>query len=704
MALLSLSSIQQPPTTVAAVAVAEVLARLRRLEPYPHLLKLLTPYAWKLLWAVETEQIPSSHSRLMGELMLGAGAAMDEDQEVAYTLSLYRAGAEGGPDSARTDALRRWKGLVRRMPTPAVFNAGVRMYALERDADTALAIIERMIKALGFTEHKTWIPVIMAYNHRHDGRKAWSLYRRMHSWAAQNKARITATQFDTLAMSFLDNNYPAMGLEVYKHMVFAGHNVFDRQQSETYRNLSKAVKAAQQQTLDPESLNEVSLDALKTLPPVVANKYFYSGWMLNLMRMDRTDLAWFLVGNVMQSNGFPPDSIHCNWVIQGFLREGNVELAEHIVEQMIQERMFQITKGWKRKGLPAATSSAWAGVWKNPAASAQQLASGVEVPIQVAPATVQTFSILMQHYCRHRLMDRVAPLYNKMADCDIPANSYIMNHLLFALFRSRESARLAEVFQTIVRQAGTSPDFESFVIMWTAMWRYLTDNTHLPPPQPSPPPPPAPPPPPPPPPPPQATASDADIRSTHTAASNEFLSPRSLWGLTFQYLPRRNSESEGIMKDIWHFIIKCFFLARDLEGALLALHAGTTHWEMAVDQTITQEVAFGVLRARPWDPVVTGGRPRIDAATVVLSTENIRMLATDIMHRRGRRRAGAGEPADAPRRRSLHFDAEEGTLESLTSILLREMGPTALVRDELLRARADMGLKDVALPGLEGIV
>ncbi|KAF8535455.1 hypothetical protein BDD12DRAFT_855284 [Trichophaea hybrida] len=617
------------PSTKAA---AEVLARLRKLEPHPQLLRLLTPYAWKFLWAMETEDIPSSRSRQVGDLMVKAGVDMTEEQEIAYVGGLFWS-------DSRDRAIKRWEGLVKRIPSLAVWNLGVRIFSLERNPEKAVQVIEKMIKTLGYTEHKTWIPIVMAYNHIHEGKKAWHTYQRMLKCAEKNGERITAKQFDSLAMSFLDNYNPLMGLEVYKHMVFAGHNALDRQQTETYQNLSEAVQAAQQQSVDPESLNALSLDAIKNLPPKVANRYFYSGWMLNLMRMGRTDLAWFLVADVMHSQQFPPDSIHCNWVIQGFLQENKIEQAERIAEEMISERLNQIEMGRKKKASPEEIEK-----------------------ILVAPATIQTFSILMQFYSRRKFMDRISPLYQKMLECDIPSNAYIMNHLLYALFRMRDMLRLADAFEAMVREARVPPDFESFTIMWTAMWRHHTEPHQK---------------------------------------STEFLTPRELWKLTMEHLPKRTEDAEGSMKDIWYAIIKCLLLVRDLEGALLALHAGTTLWCMEIDQTVTQEVAFGVLRARPWDPAVTRGRPRIDAGTVVVSVANVLQLGRDIMQRRGRKR---GHVDSAPRRRGLIFDADEGTLESLTSILVREMGMSTLIQDELKRARRDMGLENVRLEGLEAIL
>jgi pentatricopeptide repeat protein len=648
-------------STASEKAAADVLARLRTLEGYPKLLRLLTPYAWKFIWAMDTadqQGIPSVRSKMIGDLMVKAQAEMDETQEIAYVGGLFWHGSQ-------ETAMKRWFALKKRFSTsPQVWNLGVRLFALQQEPVKAEKIVNDMIKTLGYTEHKTFIPVIMAYNHIQDGVNAWRTYKRMQEMAKKRKERITARQFDELAMSFLDNMQPRRGLEIYKHMVYEGHDALDRQQTETYQNLQIAVQAAQREIVDPEALNEFSKDTIKNFPPHVANRVFYSGWMLNLMRMGRSDLAWYLVTDVMRQQQFYPDSTQCNWVIQGFIQEGNIELAEHVAEQMIAVR-HRYVQG-RKNPLPAANMTAPEvdPELLNTSTSSEDAAMLEDIKIRsTAPATVQTFSILIQHYIRRQRMDKVVELTSKMLECAIFPNSYILNHMLYSMLRSSDMERLARTFIQMVAQGKVQPDLVTFEVMWLAMWRHHTQIKRMGP---------------------------------------EFLTPRQLFKMTVMYLSKRereNEENEGKMRDVWHYIIKSFLLARDLEGTLIVLHAGVEMWDMQIDSTVVQEVAFGVLRARPWDP--NSERPKIGPEALVSSVARLQQLGREIVLQRagGRKRAGQ-------RKRGITtvLDEQEGTLESLTILLKNEMGDSTLVLDDLGRAYHDMGLEGVKLEQLNALI
>jgi pentatricopeptide repeat protein len=643
-------------STASEKAAADVLARLRTLEGYPKLLRLLTPYAWKFIWAMDTadpQGIPSVQSKMIGDLMVKAEAEMDETQEIAYIGGLFWHGSQ-------ETAIKRWIALKKRFSTsPQVWNLGVRLFALQQEPAKAEKIVDDMIKTLGYTEHKTFIPVIMAYNHTQDGINAWRTYKRMQEMAKKRNERITARQFDELAMSFLDNMQPRKGLEIYKHMVYAGYDALDRQQTETYQNLQIAVQAAQREMVNPQALNEFSKDTIKNFPPHVAGRVFYSGWMLNLMRMGRSDLAWYLVTDVMRQQRFYPDSIQCNWVLQGFLQEGNIELAEHVAEQMIAVR-HRYVQG-KKNPLPAANMTAPEidpELLDSPTSS-EDAATHDDIRMRsTAPATVQTFSILILHYCRRQRMDKVVELTSKMLECAIIPNSYILNHMLYAMFRNSDMERLARTFIQMVGQGKVQPDLVSFEVMWLAMWRHHTQVQRMGP---------------------------------------EFLTPRQLFRMTVMHLPKRereNEEHEGKMRDVWHYIIKSFLLARDLEGTLIVLHAGVEMWDMQIDSIVLQEVAFGVLRARPWDPKAP--RPKIGPEAVVSSVARLQQLGREIvLQRGGRKRAGQRKRAV-----TTVLDEQEGTLESLTILLKNEMGDSSLVLDDLNRAYHDMGLEGVKLEQL----
>ncbi|KAI5798802.1 hypothetical protein EDC01DRAFT_628656 [Geopyxis carbonaria] len=615
-------------------AVKEVFFWLQKIQGKPPILKVLTPYAWKFLWALETSPIPSFRTRLIGDLMVAAGAPFSEEQEIAYIGGLFW-------NEAREQAIERWRRLVKDNTSPAVWNLGVRMFALEQKPEMAQEIIKQMIRELGYTEHKTWIPVVLSYNHIYENEKAWDAYLKLRFWAEKNSMTVTAAQFDDLAMSFLDSNQPSMGLEVYKHMVFLGFGALDRQQTETYRNLATAVKEAQNSAKTPDSLNKLSLDALQTLPAHVADKYFYGGWMRNLMKMGRTDLAYFLIREVMFSKGHPPDSIHVNWVIQGFLEEGNVKAAEKLADEMIKRRLYAIGKAEKDETMVHDPEGKLSGI-------------NITGDIRLPPATIQTFSILINYFSRRQKMDQIVILCARMRQCEIPANSYIMNHMLYALFRVHDMPRLASSFDSMTH-GDIVPDCESFLVMWMAMFKSYTHNRRRYP---------------------------------------EFLTPRDLFKRTFQALSKsQRSENHDKMVRIWHYVIKSFMLDRDLEGGLLALHAGKKVWDLPIDETIVREIAFGVLKARPWDPRKTQAeKPRITPHTMAVSVDTLKLLGESLMLARRRKRGPLRSRTTIPK-----LDPHDSSLESLTLLLSKELGNSNLTLDDLKRARADMGVNMIDL-------
>lgn len=595
--------------------VKEVFFWLQRVAASKHLLKLLTPYAWKFLWALDVSTVPTLRSKMLGDLMVDLGVPLTENQEVGYIGGMFW-------HDSREQAIQRWEDLANRTPTSTVWNLGIRLFSLERNPVQAEAVLDAKIDMLGMTEHNTWIPITMAYNHIYQSDKAWESYEKMQSWAKRNGATITTSQYDDLAMSFLDSYQPGMGLEIYKHMLYSGNPTVERTQTETYKNLASAIKEAQDASDNHDELNKISCEALQTLPTNIANKYFFGGWMKNLMKMGRTDLAWFIVRDVMPSGGIRADSIHWNWVIQGFLEEGEEELAERIANQLIHERM-------RRDGnVPPEEQS--------------------EPKVYQAPATIQTFSLLINYHARRHRMDHVVSVCTKMLECNIQTNSYVMNHMLFALFRTHDMSRLSNAFVQMTTTGGVNPDQESFLIMWTALYKRYTMNSRK---------------------------------------FIGFLTPRELFRHTIKKLPPPTKDHRNISRRIrmWHIMIKSFMLARDLEGALIALHAGAKLLRLPIDDKIVRETALGVMKIRAWDPSRTGGQQApVDAQTLESSVSRLQALGEHLRRLKLRKRGRfARKPRLAP---------EDGTLDSLSKLLNNELGQSDLVVDRLAKARAEMGL------------
>lgn len=617
----------------------EVFHWLQQFRSNPKVLQLLTPHAWTILWALETDLIPSFRSKLIGDLMVAAGVEMTEEQEIGYIGGLFW-------NNAKEKAMKRWMNKIKTgKASPAFWNVGIRMMSLDQKPDVAKHWAGVMVKTLGTSDVKTWIPIIMSYNHINEPSQARRAYKSMLKWSEKTKEKIKMSQYDDICMSFLDGGDPAMGLEIYKHAVYSGSPALERMQTDIYEYLSPAVLAAQDTKETPEALNKFSVSALRELPPKIADKYFYGSWMRNLMRMGRTDLAWHLVRNVMIQRGFMLDSVHLNWIIQGFLEEENIEMAEGIAKEMIQMRLRNLEmkkedwKDWSGKETPTAetetkdsdTTTTWS----------------ILDPSITPPATIQTFSLLINYYARRQRMEKVVDFASTMASCQLLPNSYIFNHFIYSLFRVHDLPRLARTYSIMLASEKGKPDMETWHIMWVAMTkRYTRKRTRF----------------------------------------SEFPTPRVLFADMIKYLPRgrmlgREGDEEKMI-DIWHNIIRSFMLARDFPGTLVALHAGKRIWGMEVDETIVRDIALGILKSRSWDPQLSG-MPKVYEKMVVDSVEQLGVLGQRFLGRRRRRRGVKGEVGMLRRVKD-----PEGLLEGLTVMF----GERATVREMLESTKNEMGV------------
>jgi pentatricopeptide repeat protein len=624
----------------------EIFYWLERFRPNPKVLQLLTPHAWSLLWALETSQIPTFRSKLIGDMMVSAGVELNEDQNIAYIGGLYWNGASKEALTRWMHGTKRWRGSAKH------WNLGIRMFSLNQEPYVAKYWLGQMITALGQAEPKSFIPVIMSFNHLYHPKRAWETYKEMRGWMKRTNTKLTISQYDTICMSFLDSGQQRYGLDVYKHMIFSVPKALERMQTDIYENLSSAVVGAQETINSPKKLANLSLESLRDLPPKIQDKYFYGSWLKNSIRMGRTDLAWYLVREVMIERDFLPDSTHYNCILQGFLDEKNVEMAEQIAEEMIKSRFHQLEMDKEKKEWKDWTSKAASTVEIDPAISTPT--KGTLTPSTTPPATIQTFSLLINYYSRRNRMEKVVAYTSTMSSCQISPNSYIFNHLLYSLLRVHDIPRLMRTYLMILSSADVKPDMETWNIMWMTTWKRYTQRHRR---------------------------------------FDELLSPRALFADMVKRLSRKQikgDEEKEKMKNMWHTVMKSFMLSRDFPGALIALHVGIKLWDMKVDDTVVREIVFGTMRAGSWDPD-REERPRIHPEMIDGWVERLRSQARYFLRHRRRR----GDRKTVGLWRSVKDP--EGLLEGLTSLLRDKLGDEAKVKEISERAKVEMGVEGLKI-------
>lgn len=434
----------------------EVFRRLWTLAEHgTYMIRVLTKETWEVLWLLESENaIPSLRARMLGEIQEGAGLFMTEAQEIAYIGALFW-------NEARDEAMLRWEKAVNSgTATMNMWDLGIRIFALEKNPHKARETIDKCIQDLGYIQAKSWITLIMCWNHLYEPEKAWDCYQHMKNWAKANGETLSMGKYDDMAMSFLDGGAPQKGLAVFKDMLAAEASpTTDQLREKVYRNVRNAVQQGLSEigeTGTLEELSQASSDVLKSFPDSARDKYFYASWMKGLIKMGRTDLAWVIASSAMKDFGDKPDAQHINGVIKGFLsEEGKEPIAESIAEEMVLQRL--------RRVAPEALS---------PAELAPPEENELTAQIDMPEATIQTFSIMIKHYTVQKNSPQIKRYLNYLELSKIPPNSYIINHLLYTALHSPEK------FQAILQAFDPPPlDLESLRIILLHSWKTTLDSS-----------------------------------------------------------------------------------------------------------------------------------------------------------------------------------------------------------------------------------
>ena len=218
-----------------------------------------------------------------------------------------------------------------------------------------------------------------------------------------------------------------------------------------------------------------------------------------------------------------------NGLIAAWFREGSSrsrELARETGWTMIQSRIDMVQK---RLMLADGSQATETTIAHEPRRAPFFLKRGAPA------ATVETFSILLQHYSRrsdlasaNRLTDVV------IGSAQIKPNSFIMNHWLYASLRSGNLAEVWTKYSSLKRSI--APDLETFAALWdTAKTAYAF---------------------------PQHEGAIPDARTLFSEMQKWFL------GLD---LRKKSSAREEFSPGLYEQIIRCFCLSSDPEGTLCAI-------------------------------------------------------------------------------------------------------------------------------------
>ena len=515
----------------------------------PSFLHSIPEKAWAVILAshhtMSTDH-PQWASRLvtLSEDLLSAGAELNLNQSILYIEALR---LEGRQD----EAISQWQTLrgdlgddKRAIEEHELL--GVRMFASNGDAERAEKMALNYLRPEKSGDPRILIPILSAWAQRGDeaGKKhAWALYLRFKSQVGDN---MTMEDYDNITMSLLNSGHADLALAVFKDLMLTGKRT-GHGSIELYKKASSVIGNSQSSAITPEDLNRISLTGLIVLPKRFQNKFFYAKWMKKLLGMGEAGAAATVV-ELMYERGIRPDAKHLNGIVGAWLRSGRdkyKETAEQMAWAMIHERLDFVNRRGHRDAL-------------NP--SELPRVEGIAITSllrrTLAPATIETFSLLLQHYGRRSHEDNVQLIRECLVAAEIPPNSYFINHLLYIDLRKGQHQTLWERY-TQMFKGETRPDLETFACLWDCEKAYL-DSLLV-----------------------RVEGSFADPRTVMSHMMNWYGSLRS---------KERELVRDDFSKELYILIIRCFSQAADLEGIVVALYGMRESFGLYPDEETVRTV------------------------------------------------------------------------------------------------------------------
>ena len=499
------------------------------------------------------------HVRVMATEVLGSGKELTKEQALLYIDSLIELGQY---QEARTQWENQRGLLSEDADTRLDFGSlGVRLFAEDEKPEQAEELaLELLPQSEQRLKASILIPALVAWVKKGDEnsvKRAWAIYIHLRKELGTN---IRLDDYESIILSFIKSGRTEVALAVFKDLMLSG-------QAESYNSVELYNKALglvsnmQTQSADATKLNLVSLTALIAMPRRYQNKFFYGSWLKLLIGKGELDAAASVI-ELMMERGVKPDAKHLNGVIGAWLRDGNAgerAKADQLAWSMIHRRLDFVRE---RHGQ--------ATVEENRSATIPIPAAEIANFRNIAPATIETFCLLLLDYERRGLQKQADVLKINLSKSEIRPNTYWMNHLMYAELRGDRQDRAWNVY--VDRPKYISPDIESFACLWDCEKRHLD--------------------------------------KTLAKASCFFPKPRRILGEMLSWYNKigqgsRREVRESATKDLYDQIIRCMCLSHDLEGTIIALYALKEILHFYPNGDTVRLVALQVARRG-----IDGARPR----------------------------------------------------------------------------------------------
>jgi hypothetical protein len=616
----------------------------------PSFFRFVPDGAWDVLWECQyraqgsSKDISKHLGLLLGD-MVECKRALTPSQNLVLIESLYTAGRYA-------EAIRTWKkqeaSLGSGKDTAHYFeDLGIRIYAAARNPQKAQELGLRYL-----TSHdraSMLIPVIKAWateGGENSVKHAWAVYLRLRVYLG---TRITLEDYNNIATCFLDVGQAGLALAVFKDLMLAGQNS-QYDSPELYQTALGLFDKLSSQSIEEQDLNKVSLTALTLLPKRFQNKFFFACWLKQLLGMGKIDSA-ILVLELMIERGVRADAKHLNGVIGALLRSGNAKNATRAMQMgwaMVEERLRVVSR--RRHGTVTGEDS-------------ENSAPTVRKPlhlqrIYVPPATIETFSLLLLHFQRRNMLGAIESLKESLRTAEIHPNAYFMNHLIYAQLRQGRYDQAWQVYSTMIKT--TRPDLETFAALWDC------EKAHL----------------------------------DHAGARRpgEFPDSRHIFSDMMGWFSKQSHKvckeiRQEFNRELYMQIVRCFCLAKDIQGTLVALHSMKESFDLYPDEKTARMVALQVSRLGETKLTVVRRRRQRNQVKddSLVNVMKVSQVLTTLAEERDEALRAAGISPDALSNEQL----EQESLYRLTQLLrtvLQSLGmPAEGLEESIEHAAWEMG-------------
>ena len=493
---------------------------------------------WNLLWeefSVESLDNPDrmAHIRTLAADMEAANMPLKADQNLLFIEALFI-------DNHQARALARWESarpsLTLVPSTSASYWAlGVRMLAGAKQPAKSQEAADMLLNNLcASSEARALIPLIRAWTEFNDKAAiqiAWAVYVRFKFWMGD---KMEMDDYDKVSAIFLDAGHADLALAVFRDMMLTGDPQSKQYDSITLHHRLTGIKTQTLKSfvLAPSETAWRSSEHLSLLPAKFRNKYFFGSWIKKLVGESEIDYAAAVI-EMMSTKSIRPSATFLNGIIGAWFRSGtkeNIEKGETMAWKMIAARLEFVrqrssTKSYKFEGPIRAEMTEGKEGYDRP--------SSYKVAAQ---ATLETFTVLIEHYAAHGQNGRVQELLATLKSSQIRPTTPFVNSLLELGTAIHNRPWVWSIYERFMQQESVAATQYTFAVLWKNM------KDHV----------------------------DPVVNRNRAG----FPSPRVLFSEMVQSSTwEKNGGKEVLARDLYDQIVLCFGLSDDQVGTAVALRS-----------------------------------------------------------------------------------------------------------------------------------